>query len=290
MSTADYAFQYYVDKGWSPYAAAGIVGNFMAESGLNPNTIHDRGTGFGIAGWRDEKPGVGRKSNLIKFAKDNKLNPRDLDTQLAFGDYELRNSEKHVGDMLQSAGSADDASHAMIHYERPKGYNPDDVTQASGYQSRMTNSRSLLTNHVSGDSTADYRPPAAPAADTTQDMVSGDNWVEPAVNPNEGYSGSNPDNSNWDVAGDMGEGTTPARKRSKFSSAMAGAAQAGKIDQAYQADTAFTPTPNTDVLDAPTEGVDINAYQQYAGLFANGGVVHELSISDFFSKVMGRNG
>ena len=89
------ALSFLQEKGWSQQAAAGMVGNLIQESGKNLNTraVHDGGTGIGIAGFRDPKPGQGRKTNLMNFARQRNMDPFDLKTQLSFVDHELRTSE-----------------------------------------------------------------------------------------------------------------------------------------------------------------------------------------------------
>src|SRR5688572_13318704 len=117
---ADYAFDRLIQKGYSPHAAAAVVGRFQQESGmdLDPLAVHDDGTGFGIAGWRDPEPGKGRRTNLLNWAKQNNLDPEDIDTQLDYFDYEITEGEERAsGDLLRNAQTIDDAAAAMVHYE-----------------------------------------------------------------------------------------------------------------------------------------------------------------------------
>lgn len=133
------AYQWFVSNGYSPAAAAGIVGNLVNESGmrLDPRAVHDGGTGLGIAGWRDPKPGSGRRSALFSFARERGLDPYDRETQFRFLDHELRTSERGVGDRLRNAKDAREAASIFIDFERPAGWKRGDPTGAHGYQNRL---------------------------------------------------------------------------------------------------------------------------------------------------------
>ena len=156
----EYAFNFYLKKGWSPYAAAGIVGNLMHESRMNPRAIHDNGTGIGIAGYRDEEPGKGRKAQMFAFAKANKLDPLHLDTQLEFSNYELHTTERAVGEKLANAKNVDQANAAMLEYERPKGYDKKNPSKSMGFLSRLRNARNIFAKATG------KAPPPSSAIDT----------------------------------------------------------------------------------------------------------------------------
>jgi hypothetical protein len=79
------AFNYFVNKGLTEIQAAGIVGNLMQESGVNPTAVQPGGPGRGIAQWS-----IGaRWSNLQAYANNRGLNRWSLNTQLDFTWYEL---------------------------------------------------------------------------------------------------------------------------------------------------------------------------------------------------------
>lgn len=139
---AQQALKFYTEeKGYSLIQAAGIVGHLLAESGLNPTTVHDNGTGIGIAGWRDPTPGQGRKTDLRNFASARGWDPLDFRTQLEFVDYELKNSPhgRLAWQKLQTAKSVDEATTAFMHFERPAGYTPDNPTAGHNYSGRLQN-------------------------------------------------------------------------------------------------------------------------------------------------------
>ncbi|MDP3255374.1 phage tail tip lysozyme [Bosea sp. (in: a-proteobacteria)] len=125
MSDASFnAYGYLKGLGYSDNAVSGILGNLQNESGdsLNTRAIHDSGTGLGIAGWRDPKPGAGRKTNLMNFARERGADVYALKTQLDFLDHELKTSERGVYDRLMKSQSPDEAALAFISFERPAGW------------------------------------------------------------------------------------------------------------------------------------------------------------------------
>ena len=46
--------EFFMSKGLSSHHSAGIVGNLMGESGLNPEAINPTSKAFGIAQWLGE--------------------------------------------------------------------------------------------------------------------------------------------------------------------------------------------------------------------------------------------
>lgn len=100
------AMNFFVNSGFSPEQAGGILGNFIQESGVNPSRVEDgwgfpresntvppasgpQGQpGYGIAQWTSP----GRKVNLKNFAKDNNKPENSLALQLEFVLYEMDRS------------------------------------------------------------------------------------------------------------------------------------------------------------------------------------------------------
>jgi hypothetical protein len=79
------AFEFFVGKGLTSEQAAGIVGNLMQESGVDPAARQSDGPGHGIAQWS----AGGRWNNLLRFAKARRAPPLALTTQLEFLWHEL---------------------------------------------------------------------------------------------------------------------------------------------------------------------------------------------------------
>ena len=148
-----YAMKVLMELGWKDYQAAAMVGQFMQESyaDLRTNVWGDNKTAFGIAQWRDNydrKTGAhspGRLTDLLKFASDRKKPIDDLDTQIRFADWELRQgSEKAVGKRLAAAKNIDEALEAAIGYERPAGYRLDNPRNGHGWANREKFAKGLL--------------------------------------------------------------------------------------------------------------------------------------------------
>src|SRR5262249_52102055 len=116
----DRAYNFYLQQGFAPHQAAALAGQAISESGGNPTAAPDQGTGFGIFGFRDPKPGEGRWTDLRNWAKANNLDPNDETTQLKFSVHELSTSEKTAGDKLRASTDLTGATDAVLDYLRPK--------------------------------------------------------------------------------------------------------------------------------------------------------------------------
>lgn len=135
---ASRAMDYFIQQGWTPQQAAGIVGNLQAESGANlsTNAVGDGGKAYGIAQWHPDRQ--------ARFAEVYKKDIRQstMQEQLAFVQWELMNAEKSAGAILR--GASDPTSAAQIfdeHYERSSGEHrhiriANAIALLKGYQSR----------------------------------------------------------------------------------------------------------------------------------------------------------
>lgn len=112
-----------------PHMAAGILGNLMAESRFNSNTsVNDLGlTSGGLAQWRGS-----RLTELKNFAKSKGKPWTDIDVQIQFLIYELKNSYKGVYNKLLTNKSAEGASEAFAQFE---GY--------AGWDNKLSSARTL---------------------------------------------------------------------------------------------------------------------------------------------------
>ena len=151
-----YAMQKIISLGWKPEQAAGVVGRFMQEAypDLRTGAIGDAGISMGIGQWNKD-----RRQALVNFAKTGEYmgkkfgepgrSPLDLDTQLEFWNTEIRNSpnERIALESLQAANSYEDASAAMMHYERPRGYTRSNPTRGHGYDNTVNNAASVLQGY-----------------------------------------------------------------------------------------------------------------------------------------------
>lgn len=113
-----------VKRGYQPHVAAGIVGNLMAESGLNPANYvkSDVGKpGGGLAAWRDDL-----FRNLQNSAKSQNIPWTNIDFQLNYLHNLLNQNNtqmNEVRDKLNKAKTPYEASEAWAYYEKYAGYN-----------------------------------------------------------------------------------------------------------------------------------------------------------------------
>ncbi len=98
------AYEFFLKKGYSKEAAAGIVGNLQAEStqGLNPNSKGEDDVAPGIHSWGIAQWNRERWDGLQAFAKARNKPWNDFYTQLEYVDHELNTNKKHVGNELKS--------------------------------------------------------------------------------------------------------------------------------------------------------------------------------------------
>lgn len=109
--------------GYSKVQAAGIIGNLQRESypSLKPEAAGDPingvKTAFGIGQWRNE-----RFDGLKAFAKARGKDWTDFESQVLYVPHELKTSEKLAAKWLNQAETVEQATAAMVWYERPRGY------------------------------------------------------------------------------------------------------------------------------------------------------------------------
>jgi hypothetical protein len=142
------AMRFFTSRGYSGAAAAGIVGNLVHESGLNPNA---RAVGDGADG--SDSIGVGQHNGergraLRQFAAERGQNWNDLQTQFEFIDHELNSSESAVGARLKAARTPEEAAAAFVGFERPKGWSAENPAGALGWSDRLAHTRRLAQGGV----------------------------------------------------------------------------------------------------------------------------------------------
>jgi hypothetical protein len=139
------AHSFFIGKGYSPEASAGIVGHLPHESGMNPAAVGDSGTSGGLAQWHNE-----RLTALKSFAAAKGKPATDFQTQLEFIDHELHTTETGTLAKLQAAKTPEEAAHAFMDFERPQGWTPQNPQGGLGYQSRVGMARQIY-NGKPGD-------------------------------------------------------------------------------------------------------------------------------------------
>lgn len=117
-SNAEKIYNFFLANGFTPNQAAGWIGNFSAESNLNPEALNPNDVGkpaFGLAQWRGT-----RYAELKEFAAENNLDYRSLEAQLEFTMYEL-NKYPYLGlSQIRAANTLQEAVTAIEKkFERP---------------------------------------------------------------------------------------------------------------------------------------------------------------------------
>ena len=135
---AGQAMDFFQGRGYTREQAAGIVGNLIHESNLNPGAIGDSGTSVGIGQFHNE-----RAAALKQFAAARGKPVNDLQTQLEFVDHELQTSEAGTAAALKGATTAREAARAFIGYERPQGYTAANPEGGLGFANRVANAEGL---------------------------------------------------------------------------------------------------------------------------------------------------
>lgn len=153
------AMQHYIARGVPPMLAAGIIGNLVQESSLNAQARNkgdgtDGSDSIGIGQWNGD-----RARALKDFAASKGASPDDLSTQLDFVLHELETSEGAAYQRLKSATNVDEATAAMIGYERPQGWSADNPRGGHGWSNRLAAaSRAAQMQGLSGELIASQAP------------------------------------------------------------------------------------------------------------------------------------
>lgn len=142
MDNAPRIWEYLMERIGNPYGVAGLMGNLMAESGMNPRNLQNTyekqlgfsddeyteavdsgkynsfcfdGAGYGLAQWTYWS----RKTRLLSMAREQGRSIGDLDLQLEVLWAELQ-AYKGVLEVLRGAQSVREASDVVLtQYERP---------------------------------------------------------------------------------------------------------------------------------------------------------------------------
>ena len=166
----EYAMDFFTGRGFTQEAAAGIVGNLLAESGINPKSKqYGGGPGRGIAQWTVDQ----RWQTFLKFAKNRKLDPESLDAQLRFIIHEM---PSQMGEDANSIKTMTDQNQAaklfMDKYERPGTLNWDKRLAETDRAMRMGTGQSTVQNN---------RGPITRAEDSTVKLSAKGNIAQEAI-------------------------------------------------------------------------------------------------------------
>ena len=118
---------FFTGKGYEPHQAAGIAGNLVQESSLNPTAKNPTSGAFGFAQWLGP-----RKKAFMDFAMKAKRDIKDPLAQLEFIDLELNTTERKAKDRLLASRDATEAAvNFSDHYERAGANEKKNATRAN---------------------------------------------------------------------------------------------------------------------------------------------------------------
>lgn len=129
---AKVVYDYFIEKGFTPAQASGILGNIQTESSFKTDAYNRNEGAIGICQWLG-----GRRTNLENFARDQGKPVTDLRVQLDFVMHEFATSEKGAYTALKAAQTPEQAALAFqSRYERSAELGPR-AANAREWHSRM---------------------------------------------------------------------------------------------------------------------------------------------------------
>jgi len=104
------------EKGYTRAQIAGVLGNVELESGFNPQ-INEGGRvgaplgegGYGVAQWTGS-----RQTGLVNFAKQQQMDPGDINLQAKYLLYELEGPEKKAAAYVRGAVSPEESARRFL--------------------------------------------------------------------------------------------------------------------------------------------------------------------------------
>ncbi|PEH08639.1 hypothetical protein CP354_02500 [Lactobacillus sp. UMNPBX3] len=88
INNATTIHDYFINQGWTPNAIAGMLGNFVSESGLIPD-LHQYGggPGYGLAQWPF--------NSVVNWCRNNGYDYRTLQGQCAYIEYQMTHGQQY---------------------------------------------------------------------------------------------------------------------------------------------------------------------------------------------------
>ena len=177
----EYAMDFFTSRGFTKQSAAGIVGNLLAESGINPKSEqYGGGPGRGIAQWTVDQ----RWQTFLKFAKNRELDPQSLDAQLRFVIHEMPSAMGKSAETIKTMTDANAAAKLFMDlYERPGKPNWDRRVSETARALRAGIAQGAISNNRGPVTRADDRMAKSKADKTvvTQAKEFFDNLVPQSV-------------------------------------------------------------------------------------------------------------
>jgi hypothetical protein len=149
------AWDFLIQRGYSPMLTAAMLGNFMHESRMNPGieNPNDKGArSVGLAQWRFYGTSGGRQTELFQYADNKKTDWRDLYLQLSFADHELTSYGYLGGSDFKRASTLTEATLIFMRkFENPAtvgGTSVDGASKRSGEDDRLKQAASIFNNYT----------------------------------------------------------------------------------------------------------------------------------------------
>lgn len=123
-NTSEKVWNYLTTHGYSKAAAAGMMGNMYAESGMDPTKLQNgRGPAAGIVQWENYTTKQGRWAAMNNFARSQGKDWTDLGAQLAYVDREMSDSSSGYmpgkgGMSLEEFKTSNDVSKTTMAFRR----------------------------------------------------------------------------------------------------------------------------------------------------------------------------
>lgn len=170
---ANEAMDFFISKGWTPEQAAGIVGNLVQESNLNPSSLNPKENAQGIAQWTP----YGRRQQKIEEHLGKPILKSSFKEQLGAIDWELRGSENRAAKILKNSTTVKSSAEVFDEfYERSAGTERKD---------RINNAERIFSEYASKNSTEKINPiTARKEMNTTPEVQPVTNTVTPGLVPN----------------------------------------------------------------------------------------------------------
>lgn len=166
INNATYIHDYFINQGWTSNAIAGMLGNFVSESGLNPD-LHQYGggPGYGLAQWT--------ASAVQGWCNSNGYDYRTLQGQCAYIQYQMTHGQQYypsrysrmtANEYMHSNESAYNLGMIWLNnFERPANRNQPARGQQAQYWFQY------FQNH--GGTTAPTEQPSQPATSGNGDVM-----------------------------------------------------------------------------------------------------------------------
>lgn len=139
---SDRAMKFFMGYGWSKEQAAGIVGNLMQESSMNPTVKNSTGH-YGLAQWDST-----RQAQFKEWSMGKDIHDSSEQDQLRFIQYELTMGKdekaKKAGALLKASTNAKDSAQIMEkYYERSGG---SELSKREAYANQVSQTTNINVN------------------------------------------------------------------------------------------------------------------------------------------------